>query len=400
LHLAILSSGGNVSTFISGTIVFIVIFSSLINAQQGKEIVQKAYQTVQQLNAIEWDVTMKNKSLDYDDTTTRRGHVQFVRFQDDSFVLRVLKENSRWQESYITPDTAIDLSEKDSTASLWLREHFPDYFISSHGPDLASDAYTSIKFDETKKAGVSHFFVNALNTYRYTKIPYEESINETSDKWTIQLARKYDTLTLEIRKSDYMLVYGESIILWEGQSQYNSYTFENISLNPVVPSVHERLNSLPDYYRQEVRKPKKREPLEIGSKVEWAGRYLDGDTVSSEDLHGKYVLLKFTYRSCYYCKMSAPMVHEIMKLYPELSVVGLDPFDSGDLKKLREHINKRDVKYPFVLIDPMVPRRLKAGVYPTFYLVDPEGKLAWQQEGYMKDEEERTISEIGKIMEN
>lgn len=128
---------------------------------------------------------------------------------------------------------------------------------------------------------------------------------------------------------------------------------------------------------------------------------IDGGTLSLSSYKGKIVLLDFTTTWCYWCDVQAPQVEELYKNYSNknFTVISID---------CKEEIQTVKSKYPGgkhifpVVLDKDGSVSYSYGIngYPTFLLIDKEGRIAYKQEGYKENMKEVVSKIIDYLLEN
>jgi len=179
---------------------------------------------------------------------------------------------------------------------------------------------------------------------------------------------------------------------FQNQTQYNTWKLSNTEFDKVtLELLNKRLEKYKETYvvidyvepsREEVK------PLENGTKApHFSGVfYPNDDSVHLSDYAGKVVLIDFWYKSCYPCIQAIPHISAIKDKYAEngLVVLGLNPMDNNEKQRQQFpdfiEINKLD--YPIVFIDRSVSKSFKVRGYPTFYVIDKEGNIAYSSVGY------------------
>ena len=111
---------------------------------------------------------------------------------------------------------------------------------------------------------------------------------------------------------------------------------------------------------------------------------LDGKDVSLSEYKGKVVLFDLWATWCPPCQLSIPMLVEMHQKYSSqgLVIVGLN--QGEDREKVAAYARSHNVPYP-VLVDQRLQatRLFLAAKYPDFRLLNREGKVVWQQTGYL-----------------
>jgi len=104
---------------------------------------------------------------------------------------------------------------------------------------------------------------------------------------------------------------------------------------------------------------------------------LGGDTVSSEMLHGKVVLVNFWATWCPPCKVEMPLLQAMAERHAAagLVVLGLSR-DQGPASDVRAFLAERGITYPVAIVGRDAEQTF-GGVrgYPTSFLLDRTGRI-------------------------
>jgi thiol-disulfide isomerase/thioredoxin len=108
--------------------------------------------------------------------------------------------------------------------------------------------------------------------------------------------------------------------------------------------------------------------------------------VKLSDYRGKVVLIDFWYVACAPCKKALPHLAELHENYGDkgLVVLGINPFDA---KRSAEELEKFYATYGVThtnLLDSgrVVVKDFQISPYPTIYILDREGSVAFGQQGF------------------
>lgn len=118
---------------------------------------------------------------------------------------------------------------------------------------------------------------------------------------------------------------------------------------------------------------------------------LDGSLVSKDSYKGKWLLLDFWGTWCSPCRAEIPA---IQALYQELKAKAGDQFEllavaiNDREPGLRRFIKKEKMTYPVAIGEMEIAKAFGVSVYPTKFLVDPEGKMLT-----LSDDWESVVSE-------
>jgi len=133
--------------------------------------------------------------------------------------------------------------------------------------------------------------------------------------------------------------------------------------------------------------------LPVGSVApDWTLKTPDGKEVSLRSLRGKVVLLDFWATWCGPCRMAMPDVQKLYEKYKDkaVAVYGVCTWERGDPVAFMQ---QKGYTYPILLKGDDVAARYRVTGIPTFYLIDPEGKILMAYSG-LSPENARQVDEL------
>ena len=112
-----------------------------------------------------------------------------------------------------------------------------------------------------------------------------------------------------------------------------------------------------------------------------------GEPVGLEQLQGKVVLLDFWGNWCVPCKKKLPMIQELHDKYKGdgLEVIGIHSLK--DSEKAAEFLSNNNYTFRTALDTGKSAQNYSVLGWPTYYLIDKQGKLAWGPEHSVPPEE-------------
>ncbi len=122
--------------------------------------------------------------------------------------------------------------------------------------------------------------------------------------------------------------------------------------------------------------------LEIGSEApDWTLQTTEGETLSLSDLRGEVVVLDFWATWCGPCAMAMP---GLQALSEELSaepfrVIGVNTWENADPAAFAD---ENGITYTIVVAGDSVAAEYGVTAIPTFYVISPEGTIAWGGRGF------------------
>jgi thiol-disulfide isomerase/thioredoxin len=118
--------------------------------------------------------------------------------------------------------------------------------------------------------------------------------------------------------------------------------------------------------------------------------YTSGEPFALKDFIGKNVIiLDFWYTHCPPCVKAVPALSELYSKYQDkgLKIFGLNSVDNQprSMDNLEKFLKKRDVSYDIILTPMEVDMQYRINGYPTMYVIDKEGKIAWVEIGFSEE---------------
>jgi peroxiredoxin len=140
--------------------------------------------------------------------------------------------------------------------------------------------------------------------------------------------------------------------------------------------------------------------LPVGSRAPaFSLRTPQGAKVSLESMRGKAVLLEFFATWCPHCNAEAPHLRQLAASLPDrrYAIVGINA-DGEDAASVFAYHRYFGLAFP-ALLDPSlrpgsfhqpgapggVSTRYRVGGYPTFYVIDPQGRITWRSDNEQPD---------------
>jgi peroxiredoxin len=166
------------------------------------------------------------------------------------------------------------------------------------------------------------------------------------------------------------------------------------------PTTEPGVGQIEDEPASAAKPPANPDLLPVGSQAPaFALKTPEGDTVSLSDFRGKAVLLEFFATWCPHCNAEAPHLQALYRSlakskYAFVSVNG----DGEDAASVYAYHRYFGLSFP-ALLDPggtpgsfqqagsagLVSAEYRMAYFPTFYVIDPKGRISWRSDGEQPD---------------
>lgn len=127
---------------------------------------------------------------------------------------------------------------------------------------------------------------------------------------------------------------------------------------------------------------------------------LNGKNISTDTLlEDGPILINFWATWCAPCKKEMRHLKHFEEKYNNLSIVAINVDKTRSLSQVRSYIRTNGYKY-IVGLDPnsIIMKKLNASVVPTNLLVNSEGKIVWQHQGYLPGDEIEMEKQIKNLL--
>jgi thiol-disulfide isomerase/thioredoxin len=220
--------------------------------------------------------------------------------------------------------------------------------------------------------------------------------------------------TYFIDKATFLLIKEEWYAKYAGQKEVRE--LYNIDINPnlsdAIFDVHLNLpsyisvkpyvepsNIFGDSVRIMVAEPSKPFLSPNTPSPDWALQDIKGNTIRSKDLKGKVVLIDFWFIACDPCKKAIPSLKQLYADYKDKGLVVLG-FNTLDLStfKIQAYKTQYAIDYPLVLCTENVTKSFRVEAFPTFCLLDKEGKIVENHEGFSLESSSKLSEKIKALL--
>lgn len=135
-----------------------------------------------------------------------------------------------------------------------------------------------------------------------------------------------------------------------------------------------------------------------GDPVDFQTADLDGAPFSLSSLRGEIVVLDFWAVWCAPCLAAIPALNEIHAAREATGahVVGIAMY-SGGPDTVRKLLKKHDSRYTKIMGDEEIGEQFDVIGYPTYFLIDPEGRVRGKYIGKIEEELPRLRKDIAEL---
>lgn len=400
-----------------GSLIIGLIITIMVQGQNALEILQKSQAECLKIQNGYYELKQYLKFIGQPDTMAYSIKCYFRKMPSDNiygwaFHYHRLRGESDYGEVLYTGNELVSTDPRDSTAEIINAEDRANYIGTikhNHIFNLykpfyektcypcmkdggqINDDYELIKAGDEKVNGVSCYCVEARQKPGSFKNLYFKQLRLEYRYWISKknyLPIQYTDLNVSVMNNDTM-------------EQFYRFNLAHLDVNNLKFEKQLSLNSIPQYFKLKTFEEVKSPPLLArgASAPGWSLVSLNNDSVKLSDLKGKTVLLDFFYKSCYPCMLALPKLQALSEKYKDegLVVISIDPFDKKK-DELRAFLAKKGVAYKTLLSDETIPKAYHVSGYPTIYLLDVEGKIAFSQIGFGEGMEDYLESMVKKAL--
>lgn len=131
---------------------------------------------------------------------------------------------------------------------------------------------------------------------------------------------------------------------------------------------------------------------------DWVLYSAEGKKLSLSQLKGKVVLLDFFFIGCEGCMRSLKPLNKLHEKYKNKNVVFVSMTYRDSKQSVTAFRKNYDVRYPVYINAGDVVKSYHVRAFPTFYFIDPKGKIARVMVGYEDDFEEKVTSIVNDLV--
>lgn len=133
---------------------------------------------------------------------------------------------------------------------------------------------------------------------------------------------------------------------------------------------------------------------------DWTLYDANGKKISLSQMKGKVVVLDFYFIGCTGCMLSLKPLNNIYEKYKNKEFI-LASINARDSKKAVLDFEKRyKIKYPGYIKAAGVVKSYNVTAFPTYYIIDKEGKIANVTVGYNDDFKQKVTTQIEQMLNN
>jgi thiol-disulfide isomerase/thioredoxin len=131
----------------------------------------------------------------------------------------------------------------------------------------------------------------------------------------------------------------------------------------------------------------------------WTLKNSDGKDVKLSDFKGKVVVLDFWGSWCPPCRAAMPGIQKLHEKYKDkgVEVIGMN-FERSALASPAKFMKDNGYTYNLVLKADTIADKYKVNGWPTFYILDKEGKVLWSAVGHDPSHEEQMAKVIDEAL--
>ena len=387
------------------TILTFIIASFIITSCAKKEdnFISDLTEKTEKTNTIKYDLTQKYYYSNGQDTVITPCEVWIVRDAEDK-----LRNGYIWINDYYRPYNMIY-----DKGSFYLA--IPPKKITALYPNYTEDFISEVDWidgflqpEVLQKQFLDPLNISSLSDTIYNgeeckKVLIEFPVGEKNGKKSHSyiFSKKHLTPRWALAKTVY-----EDHIYYD-EIFFDNYEFENVNLEELRERQKKVIADNPVEDRTENSELSMLESMlhrGVSAPIFKGKFYSDNRKFELSEYIGKNIIIvDFWYTHCPPCVKAMP---SLIELYNEnkdagLKIFGVNSVDNQahSLSNLDKFLSKRKVSYDIIMIEPEVDLKYKIKQYPTLYIIDKEGKIAFVEIGYNTEKFEKLKEKVKELLQ-
>ena len=281
-----------------------------------------------------------------------------------------------------------------------LYENFNEDFISPVdwiGIFLKTDDFQKVLTDTLNKVLISDVQYQGKNCKKLT-IEFPENVQGNTVNYTFVLDENYVPLWAMYQKKTSDYTYFDELT-------FSNYTFDKVNLSELKDKQKQVLAENPVEEGDYSEISRLESMLHIGDDAPlFDGLYYGTEkSFKISDYIGKNVIIvDFWYTHCPPCVRAMPALSELNDEMKDkgLKIFGLNSVDNQPdlLPNLDKFLQKRKLSYDIILTQPTVDLMYKIKGYPTMYVVDKSGKIAYVEIGFYEEKFKELKAKVEELL--
>ncbi|RLD46617.1 MAG: hypothetical protein DRI86_02680 [Bacteroidetes bacterium] len=367
-----------------------------------EEILFKIVGEINKHKSIKYDVFENYYYSNIPDTTSTSYNVWVAKDEEDSLRGGYIWVNNNYRpynmvydrgSFYLTiPPKKISILYSNYSESIITNSDWIDVFLR---PSILEE----IRADSNNQIFISDTIYDSEKCYN-VQIDFPE--NNMGEKTTV---------TFFIHKFYYVPIYASIITktnenTYTNELEFDNVEFDKVNINELRAKHKELLKANPlEAQKLNCETSALENMLHIGEKAPLfdGDFYNDSIDFKLENYIGKnIIIIDFWYTHCPPCVRAIPALSDLNELFKDkgLIIFGLNSVDNQarSLDNLNKFLSKRDISYDIIMTQPQVDIIYKIKAYPSMYIIDLNGNIAYVEKGYDKESFEKLKLKVKELL--
>jgi len=370
-----------------------------LNTNAQVAILQKAIDKLDSCKNFSYRSFNKLKDLFFTDTLTQQQNAVFSKAPEDKnfgLLFKVQTLNDGGKISYAdlyNGQNLIGLANADSTYQI---KDVHAFDMQSTLPGNLKWLQGRLKIRSSKIIRANDTAINLINSYHLIANVYDTVINKERNYTCVDIfideqSGMPNCMIVRSRNS----TFGNGISSYYSESSYADYKFDDNNIDiakMTVPKGFHRLEEQP--------LPKGLTTLLPPGSIApgWTLYAADGKKMSLTQMKGKVILMDFYFIGCGACMTSLNSLNHIYEKYKNQTFVLASLTERDSKKSVLAFDKNYHIKYPGYIDASDVVKSYHVTGFPTFYIIDKQGKIANVLVGYYDDFEKKMTDIIDELL--